>query len=353
MVLIALFICFFLLSLNLSKTKGSRKIFKPLSFSALLYFALNLYWLLPLLTSKENVVSQFTLDDFYVFSAKPQVNNIYFTLLSLHGFWRGGYQYTFDAISGWQYISVTFILIAVLGFLHTFKNKGGNTRIYAYGFAACVAASLIFASGASGIFKDLNLLLFKKTMFFKIFRDTQKFIVPIILFYAFLGGLGVKSISSRLKGRRMLQIVAAAALIALPLIYQFNMPLGFNRQLKTYDYPDTWYEVNTYLNSDSEDFNILFLPWHNYMHFKWVGSSIANPAPVFFDKHVITAQNIEVGPIYTHSTHPAQQYLDHLLAKAPTLQNLGELLSPLNVKYVILAKEADYRNYLYLYNQTD
>ncbi|MEM3891685.1 MAG: hypothetical protein QW282_05990 [Nitrososphaerales archaeon] len=353
MALLSSFVCLILLASHILNMKSCKRVVKPLASSASLYLALNLYWLLPVLTAKEDVLFQFTLDDFYIFSAKPQVNNIYFTLLSLHGFWRGGYRYTFEVISGWQYISIAFILLAVLGFIHTFKNEGRNTRIYAYGLAASAAASLIFASGASGAFKDINLLLFENTVFFKVFRDTQKFIVVIILFYAFLGGLGVKSILSGLKGRRTLQTVAAAALITLPLIYQFNMPLGFNGQLKTYDYPNTWYEVNTYLNSDSEDFNTLFLPWHNYMHFKWAESNIANPADVFFDKPVIRAQNIEVGPIYTHSTHPAQQYLDYLLPKAPQLHNLGELLTPLNVKYVILAKEADYTNYLYLYNQTD
>jgi hypothetical protein len=33
--------------------------------------------------------------------------------------------------------------------------------------------------------------------------------------------------------------------------------------------------------------------------------------------------------------------------------NLGELLTPLNIKYIILAKETDWKLYMFLYNQTD
>ena len=89
------------------------------------------------------------------------------------------------------------------------------------------------------------------------------------------------------------------------------------------------------------------------MHFSWVGSNIGNPAKAFFSKPIIQAQNIEVGPIYTESTNPAQHYIDYLLSKSDSINNLGALLTPLNIKYILLAKEGDYLRYSFLKNQTD
>ncbi len=57
---------------------------------------------------------------------------------------------------------------------------------------------------------------------------------------------------------------------------------------------------------------------------------------------------MEVGRIYSSSGRPLSKYLE------PKLKNLtGNDLRLLNVKYIVLAKESDYKNYLYLLDQTD
>jgi len=50
---------------------------------------------------------------------------------------------------------------------------------------------------------------------------------------------------------------------------------------------------------------------------------------------------------------PTQRYVESLLLNRKNITNLGELLIPLNVKYVLLTKEVDYKEYLFLLNQTD
>jgi hypothetical protein len=62
---------------------------------------------------------------------------------------------------------------------------------------------------------------------------------------------------------------------------------------------------------------------------------------------------MEAGSIYSSSADPVSKYVDFLLANRNNIDNLGELIAPLNVKYVILTKEVDYRLYDFLYNQTD
>jgi len=118
------------------------------------------------------------------------------------------------------------------------------------------------------------------------------------------------------------------------------------------DYPTGWYEANDLLNQDPEEFNVLFLPWHLYITFPWSGGRIANPAAQFFDKPVIQGDNIEVGPIYSESHHPASKYLEFLLEHRE-LTNFGELVAPLNVKYILLARTADYPRYRFLNKQED
>jgi len=68
---------------------------------------------------------------------------------------------------------------------------------------------------------------------------------------------------------------------------------------------------------------------------------------------VILGENTEISSIYSQSTNPAQRYVESLLVKRNNLTNFGELMIPLNVKYVLLTKEVDYKEYFFLFNQTD
>ncbi len=141
-----------------------------------------------------------------------------------------------------------------------------------------------------------------------------------------------------------------------PFIYSFPFFNGFVGQIKPTDYPSDWYETNNFLNEDKQDFKILFFPWHQYMDFGWVNGTnkrIANPAGNFFDKDVITGKNTEIGKIYREVNTPEQVYIDSLLDKRGNITDFGELISILNVKYIILTRESDYKNYFFLFNQTD
>lgn len=141
-----------------------------------------------------------------------------------------------------------------------------------------------------------------------------------------------------------------------PLIYSYTFFNGFAGQIKPTDYPSDWYEVNNFLNEDKQDFKILFLPWHLYMNFGWINNTnkrIANPARNFFDKEVISGVNAEIGRIYREVNSPEQVYIDSLLDKRDNITDFGELISILNIKYIILTKESDYKKYFFLFNQTD
>jgi len=92
-----------------------------------------------------------------------------------------------------------------------------------------------------------------------------------------------------------------------------------------------------------------------YLSFGWVPNNdkiLAVPAPSFFGDNVITPDNIEYG-VFSQSVNPVSKYVEFLLTHGQEFDNFGEMLSPLNVRYVILVHEADFQNYGYLRQQKD
>jgi Alpha-(1->3)-arabinofuranosyltransferase len=336
--------------------KNVKDIMRTTGLFLAFYLSINTYWIIPVLTAPSNVVTQFSSEEADIFSAKSEFQTMSFTIASLHGFWRYyAYEQTYNLIYGWQYWAVSFIILSIIGFVYRNRTSAKFNTKYVWGIAGSMIASTIFAMGTSGFFEPLYVFLFDNFILVQIFRDTHKLVIPIILGYCILGGLGLSFILGQIKmrtRRKLFYPVVLACIIALPLVYQFNMLFAFNGKLSTHEYPMTWYQVNDYLNADREDFAVLFFPWHSYMHFKWAGH-IANPAKMFFDKPVLQASTIEIGPIYSHSTNPAQQYVQFLLSNNNRINNFGELVSSLNIKYILLTKESDYSNYRFLYNQTD
>jgi len=86
-----------------------------------------------------------------------------------------------------------------------------------------------------------------------------------------------------------------------------------------------------------------------YMDYSWNKNQdkrLANVAPSFFTKPVISGDNMEVGGIYSSSNNPRSKYIEDILN--PDTTDLGAKLAIINVKYVLLNKEADYKRYSFL-----
>jgi len=342
-----------------------KNLLRSLSIFAVLFLMLSLYWLLPVLTAKSTLIDQISRADIYTFATTTSAFNAAFTIASMYGFWRWGYVYAKDFIPYWYLLFVFILFIAVHGFINNYKNKTLGLPVKALAVVAVIA--VILGSGIYGPFSSLFDFLFNNIFFFRGLRDSHKFAALIALSYSYLGALGVAEFvkiaraRSTARGRyeKYKKLVAWTIVIAAlvtPFIYSFTIFNGFWGQLNPTDYPGDWYETNDLLNNDSQDFNVLFLPWHQYMDFKWIPNTqkrITNPASNFFDKPIIQGENHEVGGIYSQSTNPAQRYVESLLVNRNNLTNFGELMIPLNVKYVLLTKEVDYKEYFFLFNQTD
>jgi hypothetical protein len=134
--------------------------------------------------------------------------------------------------------------------------------------------------------------------------------------------------------------VGAVIVMQAPLLL-----FDFRGQVTPTQYPSDWYAANDYIVHDSGCAgSILFFPWHLYMSFSWIGHIVANPAPAFFQCPVVSGTDMEWGDIYDNSQSPEGQAVEQWLivgGKTDLLQN-----SAWNIRYVILAKELDWKSYI-------
>ncbi len=350
-------IFFLFLLFNLLKKKNR---IKPFFIVLITHFILNSYWIFPLITSPKSHLRTMQEwigpEDVTAFASKTAFDfNIIFNLASMHGFWRTGYDYAKFHIPFWHLLFFLIIFLSVHGFLTFYKDK--KYGIYVKAFVMIFTVSLLLAAGIT--YKPTASLfnfLFENVPFFRGFREPQKFVALLVLTYSFLGGIGLSSFVNHLKTSKLSAPLVFLIMLSLaaPFIYSYTMFFGFHGQLETVWYPQTWYEANNYLSSDKEEFNVLFLPWHAYMDFRFNPKQrIGNPSEGFFSKSIIKGDNAEVGPIYSQSTNPISKYIEFLLFNNEKYDNFGELIKPLNIRYIILAKEVDWNNYLFLKNQTD
>lgn len=332
-----------------NKNRGIR-ILQIIILSIILFIFINLYWIFPLMTAKNTVIYNINDEDLKVYA--PNIENIsdIFNIASMYGFWKGGYIYAKDFIPYWQLLSVFMILLAIYGFISFYRDP--KIGIYVVAFGVIGILGFILATGINGPFGGLDHWLFKNTIL-RGFRDSHKFVAMLALSYAILGGLGLSRFEAMSEKKKYLKAIIGIALI-VPFIYSFTFFNGFAGQIKPTDYPADWYEVNDLLNQDSQDFKVLFFPWHSYMNFKWVNNTdkiIANPSKNFFDKEVIIGTNAGIGNI--DRTAPDQLYIDSLLENRSDIKDFGKLASILNIKYVILAKERGSKEYDFLFDQKD
>lgn len=336
------------------------KAIKNISISAGTFLFLNLYWIVPVLTAEGTIVNRLSQTDLYAFAPLPSSHfGVTFDIASMYGFWRGGYTYTKDILPFWWVLFLFILYLTINGFVSKWRDTKQGWIVLSFGVIGIVSFLLALGT-ATETTKTFFIWLSDHISLFRGFRDSQKFVALLCLGYACLGGLSVNEFVRILKQQKkrlpriVFRLLVVLALLT-PLAYSFNI-FGFHGQIEPTDFPKEWYEVEENLNTDKNDFNVLCLPWHRYMDYRWLPNKdkrLGNPAQQFFDKQVIAGDNIEMPGIYSQSTNPISKYVEFLLERKDQVDNLGELLAPLNVKYIILVHESDYGIYNFLYNQKD
>lgn len=319
----------------------------------MLVLFMNLFWIAPsLLQLNENTYSTASAEAYLMdFGTQSEDMPLATSILTMHGFWRGGFLYTKDTFDLWYIPFIGILLLTLFGLFRMLKNE----RLMAVFLASLFIISLLFASNSLlGAMTALSSLTGGRLPFHFFFRDTQKFVGLLALSYAFLGTYGVHYLGQRLEG--MKKKALTIFLVGLVAICNFSF-FGFLEQVGNSYYPDDWKEAERIMSADTANSRILILPPHLYAKYPWVNSqqqTLGHPAAQMFLKGTLVPLNIETENIYSDWQDPQGSYLRYILDRRSQMNNTAEALVPLNVGYIVLFKySVEHLHYLNLFYQME
>ncbi|MFA5184152.1 MAG: hypothetical protein WC456_01350 [Patescibacteria group bacterium] len=336
----------------------TKKFWLALLFSFFIVLIVNANWLIALALKASplaNFVDQgITAQDLAAFqTAGKTPGETLSNVLLMSGFWgKDQYRYLdLTTTPGWQRSFIFLAPLIIYGVFISFRRRSKKEKIFSVGLILIFIAAVVLAFGVKvPLVRGLNLFLYDHLPFYKGLREPQKWvavIIPIYLYYLTIGAAKLRQAKIASANRAVAGVILAAVIImAAP-----SLLWGFNRQVIPTPYPADWYETDQFLiNRAAQSYGcndrILFLPWHLYMHFNWVGKIVANPAPHFFTCQILSGTNMEWGGIYDNSQSADGQIIAAWLADQG--RSGAPLLAGSPVRYIILAKEVDFASYLWL-----
>ena len=311
--------------------------------------AISVYWLIPaLLFHPESL--PVTNADLTAFQTTSDARyGLGLNVLGLYGFWRPGNPLAKGSISGWPFLLLAILVLAGAGGWFAWTRLRARSLVLTLAVTAVLAYFL--ALGNQGPTGGMFTLLYDHVPGFAIMREPEKFSALLALAYAAFFGLGVSCLAALAKRAMQRRFVIGLA-IAIPCVYGFTAFWGFSGYAAPSAYPASWAQADSIMGSGDQA--VLALPWHLYLDFPWTqGRTVVNPMASYFQRPVISGDNIEAGDIETESSDPRSDYLMYLCSVGSDTTHLGRLLAPLGIRYVLLAKTDDWKDYSFLDTQSD
>lgn len=316
---------------------------KYMAIGLLLFCVMSGYWLVPALLGKGATASQiatFTSAHAAAFVATGgNVTSRFVAALRLQGFWAEPHHLFMlpqDHTPAWGTIRLFIWAGVIIGAVMYWRRA---KRLAATFTLAGLASALIAAGVCSNLLAHVG------------YREPQKFVGTLALVFAVFAASGTARLFAWARNRSETQyVLAAGAAIFLILLWTSTMYWGFAAQLRPRQYPKDWATANNYLNAHSGEYNTVFLPWHQYMSFDFAGRVIAVPARHYFDRPVIVSDDPELGAIMPPKDALATR-IGEAIKPAGDTRHLQARLHAANVRYVLLAKDFDFKKYGYLDRQ--
>jgi hypothetical protein len=315
----------------------------------LIIFFLNSNWIFASLSGNDTWIDRvvnFTQDDVEAFKTRKIGGySVYMTVLSLQGYW-GEYQDRFISVQDnilWFPAFVGIVFLAFFGLVRLWRKN-----IFVKPFMFLFLLAFVLAIGvASSLIKPLVLWLYQYVPFYIGLREPQKWVVILVLVYAYFCAWGITYILDAKKIKEYRTGLGVLCAI-LPLIFSFAMIRGMHEFTTPHDFPVEWKEVRDHLRDDHSQGKILFLPWHSYMYFDFAGKNITNPARGYFGQNVISGNNVEFGGVYSNvddfQTQTIQKYVMPDSEKTHFAQDMYDM----GVQTVVLYKAEDWQKYAWL-----
>jgi hypothetical protein len=254
----------------------------------------------------------------------------------LYGFFRPGPTEPKNLFSGWPAVLAALLLIVAVGYVAVLRDAAHRRDGLA--ILAAGVAGYFLALGDQGPAGGLFRLAYEHVPGFVMMREPDKFAVLLALAYAYGFGWGITWLTTR--GRQKAGQVAVVALAtALPFAYTPNLLGGLGGQVKASQPPSSWSLASRLAGQAT----VLFLPWQEYFPTPFTGQRmIANPAAQYFAGTVLTSQDPGAGYAFA-AQDPEHAFLDKVLGPPVDLRRARVALAGLGVRFVVLAKVADWR----------
>lgn len=270
-------------------------------------------------------------------------------VLTLSGFWAKDQLRYVDVTRSlaWQK-SIWLLLPIIIGGLWLGLTKKEHQKTIVCMLAVFISAFILAVGIQLPVARTITYWLFDHMPFYKGIRETQKWVALLVIVYGILLTIGINAMMSAKRLLNNQYLVATIVCIIIVLQAPFLL-VGFGGQMQATQYPQSWAHIDQRILSDQHNprkcnATTLFLPWHLYMSFRWIGHIVANPAALYFSCPTIIGTNMELGGIYDNSQDPAGIKVEQWI------QNKGRnnTLAALGVQYVIVNKELDWQTYQWL-----
>ncbi|HSX00251.1 MAG TPA: hypothetical protein VLH38_04410 [Patescibacteria group bacterium] len=309
-----------------------------------LFTLLNCYWLVPAILGKGTVVATLRqFDATHTTAFATSGDNLLIRLgnvFRLQGFWAESHRLFAlpqAALPGWGTIRLCIWALVGSGAIACYRQS----RRIAATFGALGLMSALLAAG-----------LFAQQLTRIGYREPQKFAGLVTLVFAVFITFGAARLAAWAGARsEFIRATMPAAVMAVILVFTPTMYWGFARQLRPRHYPAGWTTVDAYLRQQSGTYNTVFLPWHEYMSFDFAGRIIANPGTRYFTNPVIVSNDPELGEIMPPKDSIVTRVGDVVGLEPNVKGDVARRLAGYDVRYVLLAKDYDYKKFVAIVRQ--
>lgn len=328
---------------------------------------LSAYWIVPLFRGigpEGSRLAGIGSGDLGAFAAVPDTSlGLLPNLLGLYGFWAeaaGRFSSMKVFVPLWPLVLAALLAVCVAGVVAGARGDQNRWRPWIAGLVLASTIALVLEAGTSSAL-TAGLVAWLSDHFkpYEGVRDAGKWAAMLALTYSQLFAFGaafvVRWVGEHIRSDQIRPIgreVAMGALVALPLYYGNGLLFGIHGEIAPSQYPPGWYQAERVIANDRIPPRTLFLPWHQYMSYSFVhnqNSVVASPAPTFFSVPIVSSEDPEV-PGVAAPMSPDQQAVSRLVSQGASGE-WAPVLAERHLKFVLLAREVDWRSYGYLDSQ--
>lgn len=351
------FVAFIGLTIYAGHDKWKQKL-KWIAAIAAVWCVLNSIWLAPLIAGQSNVsddIKSFSRSEMEAFATNGTIlDSPPLSAALLTGFWADDTnRYILPShLPVWWIGALIIMTLVIIGIIQVIRRRDK----LGYTFIGLGFVSWLLGVGiAWAVSAPLTELLIHIIPYYNGYREPHKWLMLLALVYSYLAAIGAQWAYARITQYKSIWLTYGfvTMLFISPFLFAPTLAWGAAGQLKSVQYPQQWQQAKTHLNSHTDDnANVLVFPWHMYLPISFVGRVVGNPTGYYFDQRMITGNNFGLKGVPNQNETPLTTYINNTLVPRGFQQtNVATQLDKYGIDYVLLLKEADWRQYDWIAQQ--